>query len=301
MKSIVKIYKKENLKLITNYKDILFTLISILGLVMSNMQLIEMIKVSKRNLFEAIIYYIVICSSIIFLNIYNFENRKNTCKIQNDNKTLEEKNRNLLEITDNIRCFKHDFNNIIQAIDGYIYLEDMKSLQVYFKSLLRECNHIKVVDSINCQVIDNPAISGVLLSKYRLAEENKIQMNIEFMAGLKELEEKSYVVSRILGILLDNAVEATNECEEKIINFEVTKDIKVNKLVMKIENSYSNKEIDTSKIFEKNYTTKKDKGNSGLGLWKIHDILRKDTSLELFTTKDNEFFKQRLEIYLNNK
>ena len=301
MKSIVKIYKKENLKLITNYKDILFTLISILGLVMSNMQLIEMIKVSKRNLFEAIIYYIVICSSIIFLNIYNFENRKNTCKIQNDNKTLEEKNRNLLEITDNIRCFKHDFNNIIQAIDGYIYLEDMKSLQVYFKSLLGECNHIKVVDSINCQVIDNPAISGVLLSKYRLAEENKIQMNIEFMAGLKELEEKSYVVSRILGILLDNAVEATNECEEKIINFEVTKDIKVNKLVMKIENSYSNKEIDTSKIFEKNYTTKKDKGNSGLGRWKIHDILRKDTSLELFTTKDNEFFKQRLEIYLNNK
>ncbi len=301
MKSFEKIYKRENLKWAVNYKDILVTIISISGLIMSNLQLVEMIKSSKRNLLEVIIYYIVICSAIIFISIYSFESRKNATKIQNDNKTLEEKNRNLLEITDNIRCFKHDFNNIIQAIDGYIYLDDMKSLQVYFNALLGECNHIKVVDSINCQVIDNPAICGVLLNKYRIAEENKIQMNIEFMASFKELNEKSYVVSRILGILLDNAIEATNECEEKIINFEVTKDIKVNKLVIKVENTYTDKEIDTSKIFEKNYTTKKDKGNTGLGLWKIHDILRKDSSLELFTTKDDEFFKQRLEIYLNNK
>ena len=209
--------------------------------------------------------------------------------------------KNLLEVNDNIRCFKHDFNNIIQAIDGYIYLDDMKSLQVYFNSLLGECNHIKVVDSINCQVIDNPAICGVLLNKYRIAEENKIQMNIEFMGSFKELNEKSYVVSRMLGILLDNAIEAANECEEKIINFEVVKDIKLNKLVIKIENSYNDKDIDTSKIFEKNYTSKGEKGNTGLGLWKIHDILRKDTSLELYTTKDDDLFKQRLEIYLNNK
>lgn len=301
MKSIEKIYKRENLKLMINYKDVLVTIISILGLVMSNMQLIEMIKVSKSSLLEIIIYYVVICSAIIFISIYSFENRKNASKIQNDNKTLEEKNRNLLEITDNIRCFKHDFNNIIQAIDGYIYLDDMKSLQVYFNSLLGECNHIKVVDSINCQVIDNPAICGVLLNKYRIAEENKIQMNIEFMGSFKELNEKSYVVSRMLGILLDNAIEAANECEEKIINFEVVKDIKLNKLVIKIENSYNDKDIDTSKIFEKNYTSKGEKGNTGLGLWKIHDILRKDTSLELYTTKDDDFFKQRLEIYLNNK
>ena len=126
-------------------------------------------------------------------------------------------------------------------------------------------------------------------------------MNIEFMGSFKELNEKSYVVSRMLGILLDNAIEAANECEEKIINFEVVKDIKLNKLVIKIENSYNDKDIDTSKIFEKNYTSKGEKGNTGLGLWKIHDILRKDTSLELYTTKDNDFFKQRLEIYLNNK
>ena len=58
MKSIEKIYKRENLKVMINHKDVLVTIISILGLVMSNMQLIEMIKVSKSSLLEIIIYYV---------------------------------------------------------------------------------------------------------------------------------------------------------------------------------------------------------------------------------------------------
>lgn len=297
MKVCERDYKIEGLKAMVNYKDILTFSVSILGLVLSNLQVMELAKVSN-NVEKLFIYNFVICAVIIFSNIYILLNKRAVSKIEEDKKCLEEKNRNLLEVTDNMRCFKHDFNNIIQAIDGYIYLDDMKSLQVYFKSLLDECNHIKVVDSINCKVIENPAICGVLLNKYRIAEENKIEMNIDLLASLKELNEKSYVVSRMLGILLDNAIEATKECEEKIINFEVIKDIKKNKLVITIENTYENKDVDTCKIFEKNYTTKK--GNTGLGLWKIQDILRKDTSLELFTSKDDKMFKQKLEIYGKN-
>lgn len=297
MKVCERDYKIEGLKIMVNYKDILTFSLSILGLVLSNLQVMELAKVSN-NMEKLFIYNFIICSVIVFTNVYILLNKRKVSKIEEDKKCLEEKNKNLLEVTDNMRCFKHDFNNIIQAIDGYIYLDDMKSLQVYFKSLLDECNHIKVVDSINCKIIENPAICGVLLNKYRIAEENNIEMNIDLLASLKELEEKSYVVSRMLGILLDNAIEATKECEEKLINFEVIKDFKNKKLVITIENTYENKDVDTCKIFEKNYTTKK--GNTGLGLWKIQDILRKDNSLELFTSKDDKMFKQKLEIYGKN-
>ena len=297
MKVCERDYKIEGLKIMVNYKDILTFSLSILGLIISNLQVMELAKVSN-NVEKLFLYNFIICSVIIFTNIYSLLNKRKVSKIEEDKKCLEEKNKNLLEVTDNMRCFKHDFNNIIQAIDGYIYLDDMKSLQVYFKSLLDECNHIKVVDSINSKVIENPAICGVLLNKYRVAEENNIEMNIDLLASLKELSEKSYVVSRMLGILLDNAIEATKECEEKLINFEVIKDFKNNKLVITIENTYENKDVDTCKIFEKNYTTKK--GNTGLGLWKIQDILRKDNCLELFTSKDDKMFKQKLEIYGKN-
>ena len=62
-----------------------------------------------------------------------------------------------------------------------------------------------------------------------------------------------------------------------------------------IENTYANKDIDTEKIFEKKYSTKE--GNSGLGLWEVRQILKKNNNLNLFTTKNDRFFRQQLEMY----
>lgn len=173
----------------------------------------------------------------------------------------------------------------------------MESLHKYFNSLLKECNHMNVIDFLNCQASDNPAIYSVLLNKYKMAEERNIKMNIDILVSLNKFKEKSYEISRMLGILIDNALEATIECKDKVVNVQFLKEKARNKILIIIENTYIDKNIDTKKIFEKNYTTKKDKGNSGLGLWKIRDILKKDTSLDLYTTKDATMFKQQLEIY----
>ena len=53
------------------------------------------------------------------------------------------------------------------------------------------------------------------------------------------------------------------------------------------------------RIFEKGYTSKSDEDgkNHGLGLWEVRKLLRKNNNLNLFTTKDNNMFKQQLEIY----
>lgn len=66
---------------------------------------------------------------------------------------------------------------------------------------------------------------------------------------------------------------------------------------MTIENTYLNKDIDTEKIYEKSYTTKSKKTNSGLGLWEIRQVLKRNNNLNLFTSKTNEYFKQQFEIY----
>ena len=62
-----------------------------------------------------------------------------------------------------------------------------------------------------------------------------------------------------------------------------------------IENTYKQKNIDLEKIFNKSYTTKPN--NTGLGLWEIRKILKKNNNLNLFTTKKDDFFVQQLEIY----
>ena len=60
--------------------------------------------------------------------------------------------------------------------------------------------------------------------------------------------------------------------------------------------TYNNKDIDTDKIYEKGFSTKEN--NTGLGLWEVRQILNKNKNLNLYTSKNNEYFNQQLEIYL---
>ena len=67
-----------------------------------------------------------------------------------------------------------------------------------------------------------------------------------------------------------------------------------------IQNTYINKNINIDRIFEKGYSSKKDDTSNqkhGLGLWEIKKYLEKNTNLDLYTTKNDEFFTQQFEIY----
>ena len=68
-----------------------------------------------------------------------------------------------------------------------------------------------------------------------------------------------------------------------------------NRQVVIIENTYSNKDVNIDIIFEKGYTTKK--GNTGLGLWKVREILKRNENLNLYTTKNDKYFSQQFEMY----
>ena len=57
--------------------------------------------------------------------------------------------------------------------------------------------------------------------------------------------------------------------------------------------SVKNKDVDTEKIYEKGFSTKP--GNSGLGLWKVRQILIRNNNMNLFTTKNNEYFKRNIQ------
>jgi len=218
--------------------------------------------------------------------------RNTNLKVEN----LEKYNENLINQNETVRSFRHDFNNIIQAMSGYILLKDMESLEKYFKKLKKECNYLKNRELLNPKIIKSPAIYGVLISKYNIAEQFNIDMNVEVVTSPEFDSKDEYEISRIFGILLDNAIDATKKCEKKVINIQLCK-VKNCKDLIIIENTYNDPELDTEKIFEKNYTTKKDTKNSGLGLWKVRNILSKNTYFDLYTTKDNEIFKQQLEIY----
>jgi len=58
-----------------------------------------------------------------------------------------------LELANNeMKAFRHDFNNILQAIGGYIKMEDFDGLKKYFKDLEAECKFLKNIRDINNKV-----------------------------------------------------------------------------------------------------------------------------------------------------
>ena len=230
-----------------------------------------------------------------FITIYSLSR---TTKLEVTKQNLEETtlyNKTLTILHDNMRCFKHDFNNILQAIGGYIQINGMEGLKKYYKQILKDCDKVNNLYVLSPDVINNPAIYSILASKYYSADAKGITISLDVFLDLNDLKMQVYEFTRILGILLDNAIEASSECEEKIINITIRNEENKHRQVLIISNTYPNKDVDTEKIYEKAYTTKPN--NTGLGLWEVRKILKKHNNLNLFTTKNNEFFTQQLEIY----
>lgn len=250
-------------------------------------------------LFRNSIHISVIITNIACLTLYfivNLFTLVRTKKLERTEKALEAEkiyNQTLTVLHDNLRCFKHDFNNIVQSIGGYISLNDMDGLKKYYNNLLADCKETNNLALLNPEVINNPSIYSLLTSKYFLATEKGIKMTFDVFTDLSSINFNIYELTRILGILLDNAIEAAQCTTEKLIEIEITSNTK--KQLFVICNSCENDDISVTQIFEKGYTTKE--LNSGIGLWKVHNILSKNENVDLFTSVKNHRFMQQLEIF----
>ena len=214
-----------------------------------------------------------------------------TQKLQN----AEEYNKTLSILHDNVRGFKHDFDNIVTTIGGYVQTNDMEGLRKYYVQLEDDCQKVNNLYVLNPELINNPGVYSLLTTKYYEAEEKEIKVNMSLLLDLNKLNMKIYDFTRVLGILLDNAIDASNDCKEKIINIIFRDDVNNHRQLITIENTYSDKDVDTEKIFNKGFTGKEN--HTGLGLWEVRKILSKNKNLNLHTSKNEKYFSQQIEIY----
>ena len=249
----------------------------------------------------------LVIMSIIILVIYfciSLYSMHRTNKLEETKQLLEvemEYNTKLNTLHDNIRGFKHDFNNMVQAIGGYLATNNIEGLNSYYKDLLDDCNINNNLSVLNPELINNPAIYSLLCDKYCKCEKLGIVLNIEVLTDLSTLNIKIYELTRILGILFDNAIEAASKCYNKTVNIIFKKDKTLNKDLFIIQNTYINKDVNIERMFEKGYSSKEESTdkykNHGLGLWEVRKYLKSHTNLDLYTTKNNNFFTQQFEIY----
>lgn len=297
---IIQLVKYKNLKIVVledldlkTKTIIIFNFI--LALIVLCIQLI--INFYYINRFPLIVTFLNFISLLayFFVSVYSLTRVTKLYTTQKQLENSEAYNKSLSILHDNIRGFKHDFDNIVATIGGYVKTDDMEGLKKYYYQLEDDCQRVNNIATLNPNIINNPGVYALLTSKYHKADEKNIKINLEFFLDLSNLHMKIYEFSRILGILLDNAIEASSECEEKVINIKFRNEENRHRQIIIIENTFNDNNLKIEEIFQKGVSGKEN--HTGLGLWEVRQILKKNNNLNLHTNKVNNLFVQQLEIY----
>lgn len=249
---------------------------------------------SQYHIPKIIILFNIMSYIILFsLCIYNTYKNNELERKKSDLEYQKLYNKTLSDFADGLKLFKHDLANILNSINGYISLDDMQGLKKYFTEFLDDYTSIITLNSVNESIIKNPSIYGLLSSKLYLAESKGIKMQIEITTDLNNSDVKIYDLCKILGILIDNAIEASNESESKFLKMSMKNNSIDNTYVITIENSFPGK-INIHEIYNKGISSK---GSSrGLGLWEVKAITGKYRTVDLRTSINENIFKQELTI-----
>ncbi len=243
-----------------------------------------------------VIFIIIIAILIItvsFSIIREIQYKRNMKEIENYYKyTLQ-----IEQINNEMRKFRHDYVNILSTMSDYIRENDMEGLRNYFANEILPMQDSMQMNAVKINGIENlklREIKGLVTTKILQAQEMNISISVEVNEQITKIDMPTIDLSRIIGIIIDNAIEASeNIDEDPLIRMAFLKnsDVSVTFIVMnKCEDDIPR----VHTLFQENFTTKK--GNSGLGLSTLKEITESKSNVLLDTTIENNYFVQKVEI-----
>nr|WP_313955376.1 ATP-binding protein [Staphylococcus pettenkoferi] len=200
------------------------------------------------------------------------------------------------KINNEMRKFRHDYVNILSTMSEFIREDDMEGLRKYFNEEIVPMQDNMQAKSIKINGLENfhvREIKGLLTTKILQAQEKNIRISIEVPDIIEKINLQTIDLSRMIGIILDNAIEASEQLEDEplirvgfIQESESVTFIVMNKCQADMPRVHT--------LFEENFSTKGD--NRGLGLSTLKEIAEDNENVLLDTTIENGFFIQKVEI-----
>ena len=171
-----------------------------------------------------------------------------------------------------IRSRQHEYENHINAIMCLHYT--IKNYDELVEQQAKYCNNIIRENEVNklLKYELNPILVGFLYSKITSAKEKTIDVEYSIQQINIKAKIEVYELIELIGILFDNAVEALEYRERKIIKLNLKE--WNNKLELEIANVsrvYTNNELEQFCCY--GYSTKGDK--RGIGLTRVKEITKK--------------------------
>ncbi|MGX7195797.1 sensor histidine kinase [Enterococcus olivae] len=221
-----------------------------------------------------------------------FEAQKKTIEQQAMKVYIDELNKQSLEI----RKFRHDYINILSSLEGYLEMEDFDGLKAYYHQSIQPTrtlfsDHFLRLNDL--QKIDDPALRSIFVTKLLLAQEKGLSVQLEISDTFSLPPQLDPVVLvRIIGILLDNAIEELEQLQHGQLEVALLK-IETDILLL-IQNTVRPTIEPLHQLKSAGFSTK---GTSrGLGLSTVDELISQSSSLLLETKITPQHFTQKITI-----
>ena len=208
---------------------------------------------------------------------------------------LQDYTHNLEVMYNGLRSFKHDYVNILLSISGYIENGDMDELKDFFETKIFPTKNLidqgdyKLNQLSNIGVLE---IKSLLSAKMIYAHESGIDVAIDIPDRVDSFLIDTVDLARILGIILDNAIEAALETKQPQIGLNIIQNKSGVSIIL--SNRFWDNGMVLHRLKQKGFSTKT--GHQGIGLSNAQKIISSYDNVLLETTMQHDCFVQHMEL-----
>ncbi|WP_422396750.1 quorum-sensing sensor histidine kinase AgrC [Staphylococcus massiliensis] len=198
-------------------------------------------------------------------------------------------------VNNDMRKFRHDYINILATLSDFIREDDMEGLRDYFNNHISPLQDSFQQKNFKLNGVENlqvRGIKGLLTTKVLQAQEKDIQISVEVADPIDYINMNMVDLSRILGIIMDNAIEASEQIKKPIIQIAFIKTD--SSIIIIVMNKCSSDTPRVHQLFKKDFSTKGK--NRGVGLYTLKEITDSTSNVLLDTTIEGQYFIQKLDI-----
>lgn len=287
-----------NYNLSTNKKIIVMSSIT---LVMLAIFFYNLIKTFEFN--NNIITYLVIIVMLICILLYLFKQKIENEKISKKYDELLDVMKSYESDIEEQRTLRHETKNEFATIKCKLQdKEDNKTIIEYIDSVIGEKEKAGSTKYSKFKYLPSNGLKGFFYYKFIEAEKKGINVSINISkqienSFLKDIETKDFKdLARIIGVYLDNAIEASSTSEDKKLGIKMY--LIKEKIEIIITNTFNN-EINLDKIGKESFSTKGK--HRGHGLLLVNKILSENNMFEAKNEIRGNIYIQSLKIKDNKK
>ncbi len=203
----------------------------------------------------------------------------------------------LEQVNTDMQKFRHDYINILMSLQNYIEDKDLQGLKQYFYSDIMQLEQQTLFQSKMIGTLENLQIvelKGLLSSKLLLANRLQQKITMEIPHTITSVHMNLIDITRVLGILIDNAIEASVAIADSVVRIAILPS-REQSVVIVIDNPLQDANFNISTIFEYQSSSKGDM--RGIGLANVRGILQNYPNVTLNTRIEKNHFIQELQIF----